>query len=46
MYLVHFCTKHTKIEHAEKELEMVADRFAMFASRLGSKIKRIEKQNY
>lgn len=38
-----FVQKHTKIEHAEKELEMVADRFAMFASRLGSKIKRIEK---
>ncbi|WP_165004979.1 MULTISPECIES: VirB4-like conjugal transfer ATPase, CD1110 family [unclassified Enterococcus] len=39
-----FVQKHTKLAHAEKELEMVVDRFSMFAGRLGSKIKKIEQQ--
>lgn len=35
--------QHPTLEIAQKELEMVADRFEMFASRLGSQAKKVEK---
>ena len=38
-----FVQKHPTLEIAQKELEMVADRFEMFASRLGSQAKKVEK---
>ncbi|MBO0462308.1 MULTISPECIES: VirB4-like conjugal transfer ATPase, CD1110 family [Enterococcus] len=38
-----FVQQHPTLEIAQKELEMVADRFEMFASRLGSQAKKVEK---
>ncbi|OJG83643.1 hypothetical protein RV14_GL000877 [Enterococcus ratti] len=39
-----FVQQHQTVEFAKKELEMVIDRFTMFASRLGSQARRIEKK--
>ena len=39
-----FIQQHQTEKFAHKELEMVVDRFAMFASRLGSRINRLEKK--
>ncbi len=39
-----FVQNHQKLEFAEKELDMVTDRFLMFANRLGSQAKRIPKK--
>lgn len=39
-----FVQTHQKLEFAEKELDMVTDRFLMFANRLGSQAKRIPKK--
>ncbi|HFD6484277.1 TPA: VirB4-like conjugal transfer ATPase, CD1110 family [Enterococcus hirae] len=39
-----FIQQHQTEKLAHKELEMVVDRFAMFASRLGSGINRLEKK--
>lgn len=43
MILFTFIQKHPKLEIAEKELEMVADRFELFANRLNTLTKRISK---